>query len=90
MYMLSKENAGKILEKYDQNSNYALKTLVDKSITPFSADWIITKDGNRALIYPCIAIENGDINITQYDGCYSQYNFHKICYEINYDPNIFI
>ena len=90
MYMLSKENAGKILEKYDQNNNYAIKTLVDKSMTPFSADWTITKDGNRALIYPCIAVENGDINIIHYGDCYGQYNFHKICHEINYDPNIFI
>lgn len=90
MYMLSKENAGKILEKYDSPSNYAIRTLVDKSMTPFSADWTITKDGNRALIYPCIAVENGDINISHYADCYDQYNFHKICHEINYDPNIFI
>jgi GR25 family glycosyltransferase involved in LPS biosynthesis len=90
MYMLSKENAGKLLEKYDHNSNYALKTLVDKSITPFSADWTITKDGNRALLYPCIAVENGDFNISHYGGCFGQYNFHKICHEINYDPNVFI
>ena len=89
MYMLSKENAGKILEKYDQNSNYALQTLVDKSMTPFSADWTITKDGNRALLYPCIAIENGEISISQYDDCYSQYIFHKVCHEINYDSNLF-
>ncbi len=87
MYMLSKENAKKILEKYDEFSNYAIKTLTDNSMTPFSSDWTITKDGNRALIYPCLAVEYGKGN---YDGCYGQYIYHKNCHEFQYDPNIFI
>jgi GR25 family glycosyltransferase involved in LPS biosynthesis len=90
MYMLSKENAKKILEKYDRNSNYAIRTLTDNSLTPFSADWTITKDGNRGLIYPCIAVEDNNSNISHYNGCISQFNYHKLCHEIQYDSNLFI
>jgi GR25 family glycosyltransferase involved in LPS biosynthesis len=85
MYLLSKENAGKILEKY--YNGYALETLNDNNLTPFSADWTITKSGNRALIYPCLALETGVENYTNYD---CQYYFHKSCFEFQFKSNTFI
>jgi hypothetical protein len=84
--MLSKENAKKLLEKYDESSNYAMKTLSDSSLCPFSADWTITKDGNRALIVPYLAVETYDKKYTDY----GQDIFHKTCNEVQYDPNLFI
>jgi len=90
MYMLSKENAGKILEKYGATSNYAVKTLADNTLTPFSADWTITKDGNRALITPCLAVEDGRGLLTHYDNSYEQFIFHKRCYEAHYNMMLYI
>lgn len=90
MYMLSKKNAKKILEKYDETSNYAVKTLSDNTLTPFSADWTITKDGNRALITPCLAVEDGKGLLTHYDNSYEQFIFHKRCYEVHYDMMLYI
>ena len=85
MYMLSKSSAKKLLEKY--NNNYALKTINDNTLTPFSADWTITKDGNRALIYPCLAVETGAGHYS--DDC-PHGKFHKRCHEIQYEENEFI
>jgi len=86
MYMLSKENAKKILDKYSEPTGYAIKTLTDNSLPPFSADWTITKDGNRALISPCLAVENGKTESPDN----SQRNYHKCCHEAHYNPDLFI
>jgi len=90
MYMLSKINAKRLLDKYGEESDYAPKSLHDPSMTPFSADWTITKDGNRALITPCLAVENGKVEVAHFGGSYEQYFFHKKCHEVQYDPDIFI
>jgi len=60
MYMLSRVNAKKILDKY--YVGYLEKKLQDDTLTPFSCDWTITKDGNRMLLYPLLAIEDGKKN----------------------------
>lgn len=90
MYMLSKSNAKNLLDKYGEESNYAIRSLHDSSMTPFSADWTITKDGNRALISPCLALEDGKGELSHFGGSYGQYFFHKKCHEAHYDPVIFI
>lgn len=41
-----------------------------------SADWTLTKMGNRMLVYPPLGIEEGEISDTQN---LSQINFHKNC-----------
>lgn len=76
MYMLSRTSAKKILDKYSHESNYADRTLVDTNMIPFSADWTITKDGNRALITPIMVVEDNK-------GHYEDYNqrvFHENCH----------
>ena len=78
MYMLSRENAKRLLDKYA--IGYLEKVIEDSSLTPFSADHTITKDGNRALLYPLLAIEDGT---TIYDH-YGQKMFHYNSYIINY------
>jgi len=53
---------------------------------PFSADWTITKDGNRALIFPMLAVEDGKTR-----NCDSgQDIFHQSCHLYNYNPETFI
>jgi GR25 family glycosyltransferase involved in LPS biosynthesis len=83
MYMISKAQALKILSKYYYG--YAEKTLIDRSLTPFSADWTITKEGKRALIYPLIAIENFN---KIYDDEH-QTRAHRNCYKFSYTPELF-
>jgi len=55
MYMLSKKQGRKLLDKY--YIGYLEKSLANPYIIPFSADWLITKDGKRCLLYPQRAAE---------------------------------
>jgi GR25 family glycosyltransferase involved in LPS biosynthesis len=84
MYMISRENAKKILDKY--YVGYLEKTVKDSNLIPFSADWTITKDGNRALLYPLIVIEDGKQNY-DHNG---QHNFHYNSFFNNYLEEIHI
>ena len=80
MYMLSRPAATRLLHKY--NSAYALETLTNPSLTPFSPDWTLTKDGRRAAIYPMLAVEEG-IVVTSHQG---QIDFHRNCFNAQFDP----
>lgn len=55
MYMLHRTKAAYFLEKY--NRDYYLQTRINPSLKPFSADYLFTKDGVRAAIYPMMAVE---------------------------------
>jgi hypothetical protein len=76
--MLSRENAKRLLDKYA--IGYLEQAMQDISLTPFSADHTITKDGKCALLYPLLAIEDGS---TFYDH-YGQKMFHYNSYINNY------
>jgi hypothetical protein len=62
MYMLSRAQAQRIIEKYA--NGYADRFLANPNevFPPFSADWTITKEGNRRIVYPMLAIEDGKSN----------------------------
>lgn len=62
MYMLSRKQAKYLLDKYGNDSGYADSTLNNPNLTPFSSDWTITKEGNKAIIYPMIALEDNTTN----------------------------
>jgi len=83
MYMLNRDTAEKFLSIYTQN--YAEQSLKDTSLTPFSPDWTLTKNGRRAAIYPMLAVEEGTV-VTSHQG---QINFHAQCNKIHYDPEIY-
>lgn len=87
MYMLSKTSAERLLEKYGEESNYAIKSLSDTSLVNFSADWTLTKDGNRALVAPCFAVETLDENFVVHG---DQELYHKACHEAHYEPELFL
>ena len=55
-------------------------------MTPFSADWTLTKDGNRGVIFPMFATED---NLKFYED-FGQHNFHKMCFDVNFDKDTFI
>jgi GR25 family glycosyltransferase involved in LPS biosynthesis len=87
MYMLSRSHAKQLIEKY--YNGYAEKTLNPEFsviMKPFSSDWTITKDGNRAIVYPMYAIEDGK---TVYED-HGQRIFHQSCFYQNYNPEQFI
>ena len=46
-----------------------------------SADWTFTKMGSRALLYPPLAVEEGQVN----NDHYGQVQFHKQCREFLYN-----
>jgi len=83
MYMLNRDTAEKFLSIYTKH--YAEQTLIDASITPFSPDWTLTKNGKRAAIYPMLAVEEGTV-VTSHIG---QINFHAQCNKIHFDPQIY-
>lgn len=84
MYMLSRSQARHLISRYADG--WADRAIADKSMTPFSADWTITKDGEKAIIYPLVAIENndgGDYADPGQDEC------RKKCREIFYSADLF-
>jgi hypothetical protein len=83
MYMLSRAHAKTILDRY--TNGYADRTLTDQGMTPFCADYTITKDGRRALLYPMMAVEDGR-KFYEHDG---QGSFHQQCYRCNFREDLF-
>ena len=81
MYLISRNYAEFLLNKF--TPQFAFE---NTSTLNYNPDWIITKNGKRALINPMIAVEEG-INISDHAG---QINFHKQCFECNYNPDIHI
>lgn len=86
MYMLSREHAKRILDRYDYDSGYAERSLQDRSMVHFSADWTITKDGRRAIITPLLSVESYDYSKPYEYG--PQDNFHRRSHEVHYDTSV--
>lgn len=76
-YILSKKQAKYYIDKY---TTHYIKNC-DETI---SADWIFTKQGNRALMYPPLVVEEGIISDKEHQG---QINFHKSCKEFLYNSS---
>ncbi len=76
MYMCDKKGARKLLEAFSDPS---------KTPLPFSPDWTITKFGKRAIVYPMLAVEEGNV-VTDHQG---QQSFHKQCTAAHYDPAVY-
>lgn len=84
MYMISREYAKWLIDTY--TTGYAERSIDDTQIPPFSADWIITKNGKRAMVTPPIAVE-----IYDYEKPYAdvpQDLFHRVSYEVHFDQDI--
>ena len=79
MYMMSRKHAKNVLEQF--GPDYILTGEL-----PYNPDWILTKTGNRALIVPMLAVEEGDTK-TDHGG---QNEFHRRCFECNYDRDLYI
>jgi hypothetical protein len=82
MYMVSRKHAHTLLDKY--TVDYAVETI--NSEIPFSPDWTLTKLGNKSIVYPMIALEEGD---TKCD-LESEISYHQRCFKQNYVERIFL
>ena len=71
MYLISRNYAEFLLNKF--TPQFAFENIDTLNYNP---DWIITKNGKRALINPMIAVEEG-VNLSDHEG---QIHFHKSCY----------
>lgn len=86
MFMLSRKQAKYILDNFNVNT-YMNKFIQNQDITPWSADWILTKVGNNALVYPMVAVENDDFDYSFHEG---QYYLHHFTYINNFVSDTFI
>ena len=82
MYMVSRKHGKSLLEKY--TVQYAIENI--KYETPFSPDWILTKWGKKAIVYPMVALEEGDTKCN----LDSEISYHQKCFKHNYVERIFI
>lgn len=87
MYVLSKESARTLLDKYGAGSGYVEKSLKDNTMQPFASDWTITKDGRRALVYPMLAVENDRVQNNQQYPMHAA--FHETCFKAHYEKDVF-
>jgi len=78
MYLLSRKQAIRIVEKYA--NGYADYFLANSATVfpPFSADWSITKEGRRCIVYPMLAIEDGNTGYGEDEG--GQREFHMMAH----------
>ena len=83
MYMLSKMQASALLDKY--SPPYADLSIGNSSMKSFNSDWTITKEGNRALIYPMFALEDGKTKYADQ----GQYILHQECHMAHYIKDLF-
>ena len=75
MYMISRAYAKKMIDLY--TIDYALANMDNDKYSP---DWTLTKGGNRAMVYPMVAVEEG-VNVS---GDQSQIWFHRACFNTNF------
>jgi hypothetical protein len=83
MYMLNKEIAEKFIRLY--TVEYAIRAENNPDIPYFSPDWTLTKIGRRAIVYPMLAVEEGNV-VTSHSG---QASFHERCTKFNYNPDLY-
>lgn len=76
-FILTRKQAQYYIDKYTVE-------YVKQCNETISADWIYTKQGNRALMYPPLVVEEGIIAEKKHQG---QINFHKTCKEFLYNSS---
>ena len=82
--MLNRKGAKKLLDEFEGRADEWIN-----HESGFSPDWTLTKIGNRALITPMFAVENGEDDMDHYQDN-GQCNFHKNTYLANYISGVFV
>lgn len=86
MYMLHREQATWISHTYGLQSEWRKTAWRDRTFRP--ADWIITKEGRGACIYPVMAVEENGGGMTYKD--LGQQEFHLMCHQAQFDPDHYV
>ena len=81
MYMITRKYAKYLLD------NFPIQWKFDNPKKAWASDWIISKNGKRAMIYPMLAVEEGD-RICDNDS--GQKRYHRECNKIQYNSKIYI
>src|SRR3990172_1588439 len=71
MYLMSKQNIHGLLDYYTEDYSRRSRN-PGSGCAPFSADWTLSKRGRRALVYPMMAVEEGNSTLGHHD-------YHKQC-----------
>lgn len=80
MYLISRKYAKFLLDKY--TIEYAWNNLGTFNYSP---DWVMTKNGEKSMVYPMLAVEEG-VNVSD---DYYQNLFHTNCHKTNFDPELY-
>jgi len=78
MYLVSRKNAVDMIQRYQPTF------MLNTPEIPYSPDWTLTKYGNRLMVYPMVAVEEGS---TKTDDT-GQNEFHQQSHAINFNPDI--
>jgi hypothetical protein len=85
MYMMDRRHAQVLVSMY--TTDFAHRSVLRQDdLPPFSPDWTITKFGNKALVYPMMAVEEGEV-VADDD---AHRRFHAVCAQIQFDPDVHI
>jgi GR25 family glycosyltransferase involved in LPS biosynthesis len=81
-YILTRPYAMYIYNKYNK---WYMDNCETYSLAHFKSDWTIVKRGKRALIYPMLCIEEGDV----VEGHAGQTAFHRGTTDFHYKPDLY-
>ena len=79
MYMVTRSHAKHLID------TYTLEWAQKNDDPPYSPDWILTKKGRRAFVWPPMGVEEGIVNTTDW----GQVHLHASCKEFLYDESIY-
>lgn len=77
MYLVNKKYARVIYDKYHNGP---------PDEVPFASDWTVTKNGNKAMIYPMLGVEEGNSGSDDY----WQRKYHNDCHTFNYEETLYV
>jgi len=80
MYMMTRSHAEWLVQSYGYHTQW--QTQVLSTSDSYNADWVITKQGKRACVYPLLAIEQSGGGQAYADQ--DQTHFHQLCHAANY------
>lgn len=78
MYLVSRQNAINMIERYQPTFMLTTPEI------PYNPDWTLTKNSNRLMVYPMVAVEEGSTK-TDHSG---QNEFHQQSHDVNFNPDI--
>lgn len=86
MYVVSRPYAEWLVSQYGVHTAWSQSIL--HTPDTYNADWLITKQGRRACVWPMLAVEELGGGTAYQDS--GQTYFHDLCHRVSYDADIHI